>query len=231
MLTASDLNKVFDHYAEQMLIPLGFKKSGIHYYKKNGAHYYAVIKHAPRGLFFDYYFTYSHEAAGASYNMLQKKPSPMLKDYPVSVAVNDLKIIYANNEKLVDSPYYFFSLSRQYKIGKNSKEDIKMEDKYFLEIMERNEILTSDKIYLESYVDNLFKVISNEGLRFYNDCNLVLCYKAVLRPLEEKKLQQYSKWYQDYLNSFNEYCKVNKIEMPDFHFFAKTKLFNRWFKA
>jgi hypothetical protein len=227
MLTASDFNKIFDTHAEQILYPLGFKKSGIHYYKKNDGQYYALIKHAPRGFFFDYYLTYSHEAGGALYDMLLKKPSFMLKDYPVSVAINDLKIIYDNNANLMDSPYYFYSLSRGNTIDENSKEDTSSSERYFLEIAERNELLTSDKAYLESYIKELFKIISNQGTRFYNECNLDLCYKSVLRPLQEKKMQQYSKYYQNYLDSFNEYCKANSIDMSNINSSTKTNLFSK----
>jgi len=215
MLTASDLNKKFDSHAEQVLIPLGFRKFGIHYSKISDGQHYAIIKHAPRGFFFGYYLTYSHEAAGTQYDMLLKKPSYMLKDYPISVAVNDLEIIYDNNLRLIDSPYYFYSLSRGNTIDENSNEDLKSSETYFSELLEHYTLLTIDEIYLENFIEKQFKIINNEGLRFFNECDLDLCYKSVLRPLQEKKMNQYSKWYKDYLTSFNEYCKVNKIDIPN----------------
>ena len=63
MLTAADLKKAFDDYADKLLIPIGFKKYGIHYYKKADGQFYAIIKDTSRGYFMDYYLVYSHEGA------------------------------------------------------------------------------------------------------------------------------------------------------------------------
>ena len=119
MLTAADLNKTFDDYADKLLVPVGFKKSGIHYYKKADGQFYAIIKDTSRGYFMDYYLTYSHIAADKQFELLQKKPSVMLKDYPVSIAVNDLKIVYNNNDRLIDSPFYFF-IGLQFRAGQTT---------------------------------------------------------------------------------------------------------------
>jgi hypothetical protein len=214
MLTAADLNKTFDEYADKLLVPIGFKKSGIHYYKKVGGQYYAIIKDTSRGYFMDYYLTYSHEAAGKQFELLQKKPSVMLKDYPVSIAVNDLKIVYKNYDRLIDSNFYFYSLSRGFKIDKHCEENEKDWNKYFSEIILRNDNLTSDRKYLAEYVENVFKIITDEGFKFFDECDLSLCYKSVLRPIEENKMNQYNQHYQTYLDSFKEYLKANNIEPP-----------------
>jgi hypothetical protein len=213
MLTAADLNKIFDEYADKLLVPTGFKKSGIHYYKKADGQFYAIIKDTSRGYFMDYYLTYSHEAADKQFELLQKKPSVMLKDYPVSIAVDDLKIVYSNNDRLIDSPFYFYSLSRGFKIDKHCEENENTWNKYFSEIVQRNDKLTSDRNYLDKYIKNIFSIMTNEGFRFFDECDLNLCYKSVLRPIEENKMRQYLNYYQRYLVSFNEYCKTNNIAM------------------
>ena len=59
----------------------------------------------------------------------------MLKDYPVSIAVNDLKIVYNNYDRLIDSPFYFYSLSRGFKIDKHCEENENTWNKYFSEII------------------------------------------------------------------------------------------------
>ena len=230
MLTAADLNKSFDNYADNFLVPNGFKKSGIHYYKKVDGQYYAIIKDTSRGYFMDYYLTYSHEAAHKQFELLQKKPSVMLKDYPVSIAVNDLKIVYNNYDRLVDSPFYFYSLSRGFKIDKHCEENENTWNKYFSEIIQRNAKLTSDRNYLDKYVENIFEIITNAGFKFFDECDLNLCYKSVLRPIEENKMNQYRQYYQAYLDSFNEYCKTNNIETPSFNTVTKRKWFGKLFK-
>ena len=230
MLTAADLNKTFDDYADKMLMPTGFKKSGIHYYKKVDGQYYAIIKDTSRGYFMDYYLTYSHEAAGKQFELLQKKPSVMLKDYPVSIAVNDLKIVYNNYDRLIDSHFYFYSLSRGFKIDKQCEENEKDWNKYFSEIIQRNDKLTSDRNYLDKYVENIFEIITNAGFKFFDECDLNLCYKSVFRPIEENKMSQYRQYYQAYLDSFNEYCKTNNIETPSFNSVTKRKWFGKLFK-
>jgi hypothetical protein len=230
MLTAADLNKRVDNYADKLLAPIGFEKSGIHYYKRAGGQYYAIIKDTSRGYFMDYYLAYSHEAAGKQFEVLQKKPSVMLKDYPVSIALNDLKIVYNNYDKLIDSSFYFYSLSRGFKINKHCEENENTWNKYFSEIIERNNKLTSDRNYLDNYVENIFKTITNEGFKFFHECDLNLCYKSVLRAIEENKMSQYLQYYQAYLASFNEYRKTNNIETPDFNSATKRKWFGKLFK-
>ena len=230
MLTATDLNKAFDDYADKLLVPIGFKKAGIHYYKKSGGQFYAIIKDTSRGYFMDYYLTYSHEAAGKQFELLQKKPSVMLKDYPISIAVTDLKIVYTNNASLIDSPFYFYSLSRAFKIDKHCEENENTWNKYFSEIIQRNDKLTSDKNYLDEYVENIFKIITTQGVKFFDECNLTLCYKSVLRPIEENKLSQYRQFYQTYLDSFNEYYKTNNIDKPIFNIVNKPKWIGKLFK-
>ncbi len=230
MLTAADLNKSFDDYADKLLVPVGFKKSGIHYYKKVGGQYYAIIKDTSRGYFMDYYLTYSHEAAGRQFELLQKKPSVMLKDYPVSIAVNDLKIVFKNCDRLIDSHFYFYSLSRGFKIDNHCEENEKNWNKYFSEIIQRNDKLTSDRNYLDKYVENIFEIITNAGFKFFDECDLNLCYKSVFRPIEENKMSQYRQYYQAYLDSFNEYCKTNNIETPSFNSVTKRKWFGKLFK-
>jgi len=230
MLTETDLNNAFGEYAAKILLPAGFKKSGIHYYKKSDKHFYAVIKDTSRGYFMDYYLTYSHEAAGKQFETLQKKPSANLKDYPVSIRVNDLEIIYANSDKLIDSPFYFYSLSRNFKIDKHCEEKESDWNKYFLEIIQRNEKLTSDRDFLSSYVNNLFAIIQNQGLNFFAECDLNLCYKSVLRPIEENKMSQYKQFYQTFLESFNEYYKNNNLERPTSNSVNKTGWFGKLFK-
>jgi len=230
MLTAADLNKTFDDYADKVLLPTGFKKSGVHYYKKTDGQFYAIIKDTTRGYFLDYYLTYSHKAADKQYELLQKKPSVMLKDYPVSIGVNDLKFVYNNYDRLIDSSYYFYSLSREFKIDKFCEENEKTWNKYFSEIIKRNDNLTSDRNYLDEYIKNLFNIITNEGFKFFDECNFELCYKSVLRPIEEKKMNQYNQYYQTYIDSFNEYCKSNNINRPCFVSTQKPKWYNKLFK-
>ena len=230
MLTAADLNKNFDDFADKLLVPNGFKKSGIHYYKKVSGQYYAIIKDTSRGYFMDYYLTYSHEASTKQFELLQKKPSVMLKDYPVSIAVNDLKIVYKNYDKLIDSNFYFYSLSRGFTIDKHCEENEKNWNKHFSEIIQRNEKLTTDENYLTEYVEKIFKTITNEGFKFFDECDLNLCYKSVLRPIEENKMNQYNQFYQTYLDNFKEYFKANNIETPSFNSVAKRKWFGNLFK-
>ena len=230
MLTAADLNKTFDEYADKLLVPEGFKKSGIHYYKKADGQFYGIIKDTSRGYFMDYYLTYSHEAADKQFELLQKKPSVMLKDYPVSIAVNDLKIVYRNTDRLIGSPFYFYSLSRGFKIDQHCDENENTWNKYFSDIIKRNDKLTSDRTYLNEYVKNIFEIITTEGFKFFDECDLNLCYKSVLRPLEENKMSQYCQYYQSYLDSFNEYYKTNNIDIPNFNSVTKRKWFGKFFK-
>jgi hypothetical protein len=230
MLTATDLNKAFDSYADKILIPAGFKKSGIHYYKKTDGQYYAVIKDTSRGYFMDYHLAYSHEAADKQFELLVKKPSAMLKDYPVSISINDLQIVYSNSNRLIDSPFYFFSLSRSFKIDRHCEENESSWNKYFSEIIQRNDKLTSDRNYLDLYVKKLFDIIETLGLKFFNECDLNLCYKSVLRPIQENKLSQYAQFYQTYLDSFIDFYKTNNIERPVFNSANKPGWFGKIFK-
>lgn len=155
----------------------------------------------------------------------------MLKDYPVSAAIDDLKIIYSNNDKLIDSPYYFYSLSRGFKIDGNCNEDEQIEEKYWQAILERYDLLSSDDAYLQTYVNNLFDLIQNEGFRFFNECNFELCYKAMVRPLKHHKKEQYSKYYQEYLDRFDNYCKENAIPVPNFDLPNRGGWLGNWFKS
>jgi hypothetical protein len=231
MPNAADLNNLFDDYAARVLIPHGFEKKGIHYFKHDKEHLYAIIKHTARGFFVDYCLAYSHASAGDSFKKLLKKPSTMLKDYPVSVVARDLEIIYHNSDRLIDSPYYFCSLSRGYKIDKKCVENEKAEDRYWGEVLERYDQLSSSDSYLKAYVEDLFQLIQNEGIKFFTECNFELCYKAMLRPLKEHKKEQYIKYYQEYLDSFVAYCKENAIPIPNIDLPDKGGWLGNWFKS
>lgn len=154
----------------------------------------------------------------------------MLKDYPISIAVNDLNIVYNNCERIIDSLFYFYSLSRAFKIDKNCEENENTWNRYFSEIIQRNDKLTSDRNYLDEYVKNIFEIITNKGFKFFDECDLNLCYKSVLRPLEESKMNQYRQYYRTYFDSFNEYYAINKIDKPVFNSVKKPKWFGNLFK-
>lgn len=231
MPNAADLNNLFDEYATSVLIPNGFEKKGLHYVKQDNELLCAVIKHTSRGFFIDYCLAYCHESAGDIFKKLLKKPSTMLKDYPISVVAHDLDVIYRNSTRLIDSPYYFYSLSRGYKIDKNCIEAEQAEERYWQEILERYELLSSSDAYLQNYVKNLFEIIQNEGLRFFNECDFELCYNAMLRPLKEHKKEQYVKHYQEYLDRFDRYCRENAIPIPNFNFPNKGGWLGNWFKS
>ena len=231
MPNAADLNNLFDEYATSILIPNGFEKKALHYFKQDKEHFYAIIKHTARGFFIDYCFAYCHESAGDNFKKLLKKPSTMLKDYPVSVVADDLKIIYHKADKLIDSPYYFYSLSRGLKIDRNCIESEKAEENYWKEILERYDLLSSSDEYLKNYISNLFDIVQNEGIRFFNECNFELCYKAMVRPLTDHKKEQYSKYYQEYLYRFDNYCKENDIPVPNFNLPDKGGWLGNWFKS
>jgi hypothetical protein len=125
---------------------------------------------------------------------------------------------------------YFYSLSRGFKIDKHCEENENTWNKYFSDIIQRNDKLTSDRNYLEEYIKDIFKIFTNEGLKFFDECNLNLCYKSVLRPIEENKMSQYLQYYQAYLDSFNEYYQTNSIDKPILKSINKPKWFGKLFK-
>lgn len=230
MPTASDLNNTVDKFAMQFLLPLGFKKSGIHYYKVANNQYYGLIKDTSRGYFIDYYLVYSHEAAGKHYEKLLKKPSSMLKDYPVSVNLGDIKIVYENTEKLINSSYTFYSLAREFKVDKNCRESETVWNQYFSKIIKRNELLTTDINYIIDFVQQMFDTINKYGLNFYNECDFNLCYTSVQKSIEQNKMPQYLQYYNEYKEVFDEYCKLNNITQPRVLSTMKVSWINKLFK-
>jgi len=214
MLKSEDLNKTFDKYATEVLIPRGFKKSGNHYFKKSESEFYGIIKKTNRGIFDDYFLVYNHISSGNKFEDLKKKPSTMLKDYPISVNVNDLEIIYVCEPDLLKSKYYFYNLSRTFNIDKNCNENKKTWDNYLVSKFKRDEMLRSDKNYLNNYVKTTFNKIENYGINFFEDCNLQLCYRSVKRPFNEKKVFQYKDFYIEFIASIEEYISSKGIVIP-----------------
>jgi hypothetical protein len=107
----------------------------------------------------------------------------------------------------------------------------KAEENYWKEILERYDLLSSSDEYLKNYISNLFDIVQNEGIRFFNECNFELCYKAMVRPLTDHKKEQYSKYYQEYLYRFDNYCKQNDIPAPNFNLPDKGGWLRNWFKS
>lgn len=214
MLNAADLNTKVDEYAQHILIPQGFKKSGLHYYKHEPPHYYALIKDNFKGLFTDYYLVYSHEAAGENYNAIAKKPQSLMRHYPVSVNVRELPIIYSISNNIINTPYTFFSLARSYEVDKNCNES---EAAWLDSIAYRNdrdEKLKTDVEYLNTYVEELFALIKQYGFRFFDECNLNTCYHSIYDAIENKKNETYLPFYLEYKNDFDTYCKLKGIDIP-----------------
>lgn len=223
MLTAKDLNAKVDEYAQQILIPQGFKKSGVHYYKSNPPHYYALIKGTFKGLFTDYYLVYHHEAGGKNYETIVKKPQSLMRLYPVSVQLRELPIIYSVANKPVDSPYTFFSLARSYEVDKNCKESEAAWLDGFAYRKLRDEKLQTDADYLNTYVEDLFKIIEQYGIRFFDECNLDVCYHSMYDAIENKKNDTYLPFYLEYKNDFDAYCTLKGIDIPPPQGFGKVK--------
>jgi hypothetical protein len=217
MLSAADLNDKFEEFANEILIPKGFRKSGIHYFKKTDKEYFAIIKNTSRGLFWDYYLCYCHYGAQKQFQLLEKKPSAMLKDYPVSIAITDLEIVYNNSKTLLNSSFYFYSLSRQFKVDRNCDENESSWNAYFPQIILRNEKLNSDRQFLDNYIQDLFDKINKYGFKFFEECSVDLCFKSVKRAFDDKKMSQYSEYYKDYIESFEKYYGQNNIERPRFN--------------
>ncbi len=231
MLSAADLNSKFDEFATQFLLPLGFTKSGIHYFKKTDKDYFAIIKDTSRGYFLDYYLCYCPSVATTQFKLLQKKPSSMLKDYPVSIAIDDLEIVYTNNENLLRSPFYFYSLSRQFKIGKDCTENISVWNEYYRRIIVRNEQLTTNSLYLQNFVTTLFSSLQKYGFRFFNECSIDLCYQSVKRAFNDKKMSQYSTYYTELISQFEEYYKQNNLQTPEIIIQRKQNWLSRLFSS
>ncbi len=229
MFTAKDLNNEFDLFADKLLIPNGFNKSRLHYFKKTDTEYFAVIKDTNRGTFMDYYLCYCHYSASKQFELLSKKPSVMLKDYPISTTIDDLDIIFNNCDLLTNSSYYFYSLSRQFKVDKNCIENISDWNKYFEFIASRNESLTKSKEFIKEYIQGQFSTIEKFGFRFFNECSVDVCYLTMLRAINDSKMPQYSTFYQDYFNSFNEYYDKNKILKPTLNLKKQKSWFSKIF--
>ena len=224
MLTANDFNKEVDHYAEKILIPLGFKKSGLHYFKISDNQFYGFIKDTYKGMFQDYYLVYSHECAGENFKNLLKKPSLMLKDYLVSVSISDLKIIYNLVEKLIDSPYYFYSLARQFKINDKCIETEKAYADYIVKQIDRNKKIYVDREFVNNYIKEIFEIMKMYGFRFYDECDMNLCYSSIQKPIVKKKMKVYMKYYQTQMENIGKYFKENNLEIP------KIKTHQNWLK-
>jgi len=216
MLKAEDLNRKVDAYAQQILLPKGFKKAGLHYFKSEPPHYYALIKDTFKGLFNDYYLVYSHEAAGQHYRDVLRKPQSLLRYYPVSVRVNDLPFIYKQADFPELTPYTFFSLARSYDVDPDCYESEAVWRDHFRLRTERDELLKSSEPYLEHFVQEMFGRIESHGFRFFADCNLALCFHAIDNAIVNKKKEQYAPWYLDFKREFEAYCLAHNEEIPSY---------------
>lgn len=230
MLKSSDFNNEVDRYAKEVLIPLGFKKTGMHYFKNEGNQFYGLIKDTYKGMFQDYYLVYSHECAGENYKNLLNKPSLMLKDYPVSVSVSDLKIIYNTNEKLIASPYTFYSLARQFKINDKCVETEKAYANYLVKQIDRNKKIYEDLDFVNNYIKEIFEDINTYGLRFYNECDINLCYSSIQKAILSKN-KIYMKYYLDYMENIKNYYKDHDLKLPQQNINPKSNWFIKIFKS
>lgn len=218
-----DFNNLIDIQAEQVLVPLGFQKSGVHYIKKESASYYALIKRTDIGIFKDYFLVYSHESAGDIFKELLKKPSVMLKDYLLSVYVDDLEIIYSNCSTLIDSSYNFHSLARQFRVNSKCKESEDAFAKKMLENMSRDKKLYTEEEYHRMYIKNLFDLINKFGIRFFNDCNFNLCYTSIKRQINIPNIPLIKDQLLEIYKKLELYKNTNRIEITG------TKMNQNWF--
>lgn len=214
MLNAADFNAKVDEYAQRVLIPNGFKKSGLHHFKNEPPHYYALIKDTFKGTFVDYYLVYCHEAAGENYKAVFKKPKSLLRHYPVSVNIRELPIIYTVADHPAASPYTFFNMARSYHVNQHCIESQEVWEASFQYRWERDEKLKTDAEYLDKYIKELFEIITQYGFRFFEHCNLELCYHSIEDAIVNNKNETYLPWYLEYKNDFNRYCELNDINIP-----------------
>lgn len=210
-MDVSDLNDKIDAHAQKVLIPKGFKKLGLHYFKIENNQFYGLIKNTFRGNFEDYFLVYSHECAGSYFEEISNKISVMLKDYPASVKVSDLRIIYNNSDKLQDSPYYFYSLAREYDIDVKGKENKEVWAKSITQKQERNTLLTQSESFVEEYTAGIFEMINQFGFKFFEECDVQLCHESLAKPLREKKNKHYLQNYEDYLKIIEAYMQLKNI--------------------
>lgn len=165
-MDANEFNKLIDNYAKKVLIPLGFKKKGVHYYLHRDSRILVFYKNSFRGFFANFYLAMTYDFLSNTFDKKGKlKPPPYLEDYPVSISLHCLQQQFKKFKKVTD-----FSACLNFTV----REVAVTRHLYRNESMIIFESLPENK-EAKTYIKKCIDIMTSDGLKFAKQYKPQIC--------------------------------------------------------
>ncbi|MES2516425.1 MAG: hypothetical protein V4580_19895 [Bacteroidota bacterium] len=158
-MDAEKFNKLFDTLAEEKLVPMGFKKTGLRYYLHQSPALLVFHKNSFRGAFTGFYITLTYDFLSNTKDKKDKlKIPPYLEDYPLSFYASDL-------------PKKYKKFGRVNKFSLTEEEDIHSNQGVFVKVFMPLPKQKDSKAYINSCMD----ILTYDGIKLLNECTPAVC--------------------------------------------------------
>lgn len=202
-MTAEEFNNLTTTYAKELLYPLGFKQSGIHFYIHNKPNIMVLYKKTFRGMFVGFFLAVTHDFFANTIDNKGKLKIPVyLEDYPFSISLSALEGQYAKHKTVTDFSYDTNYLTKEV-----------ISTRQFTKI-DPNEIIAFDDIQIDSqkaidYIKLAVDTTITGGLKLLDEYSPVVSYHAVTRHknLDNTILNKHK-------TELEKYFADNKIQTP-----------------
>ena len=213
-MTAKEFNELTEIHVNKHLSPLGFKKSGTHFYIHKTPNIMVLYKVTFKGVFNGFCLALTHDFLPYTKDEKGEIKIPIyLENYPFSIPLIALNEQYIKHHTVTDFTYDANFISREVlttrKFTKVNQSDL---------FNDFN--VQQDRQKSELYVKSAINIVESDGMKLLNEYSPVASYLAVTRHQNSENMQ---------LNQFKlilkQYLTENNIEIPK----RKTNWFKKLF--
>ena len=214
-MDAKQFNELTEKYANEHLIPLGFKKKGVHYYLYRSPNLMLFCKDTFRGSFTGFYIALTHDFLSSRGTQNEKLAVPVsLESYPVSISLQELRQQYSQHESILDFTYDLNFMTRCILTTRHRSKFNSFDILNFAKIHENDN-------RAEEYIKSSFDILTKEGMMFFNNFSPMVSYKAVTKfeGTEDQTIERFK-------SELEHYFKDNNIQLER----PKTSWFRKYFR-
>lgn len=202
-MKAKDFNDITEKHVKEKLGTLGFRKSGVHFYLHESPNIMVLHKKSFRGSFEGFCLAFTHDFFQNTIDSKGNTKTPsFLEDFPISIPLEVLEKQYGKYKSSADFDYDMNFLTREVL---TTRKYTPSNPARFLDF---EELLKND-IKAEKYIRESIEIVNDIGIRFFNEFNAQITYKALT------KFPNLNAWQiNKYLEEVKEYMNKNNIEIP-----------------
>lgn len=168
-------NELITVYGDELLIPLGFRRSGLRFYIRQSPNIMVLHEKVSRGGFEGFYLALTHDFISNTRDRNGALRIPThLEEYPVSISAEVLAEQYGKHNSIVNFAYNLNYLSREILPSRKFSNPNSLPFLRFAHLQEHPD-------QLEAYIHQTIEIISRQGMRLLNEFSPQVSYRAVTR--------------------------------------------------